>query len=61
MEVAIHSGSESVTRRMPMTRSGCDVRIGMCRTFFFLSKEDVQGGKNGSTLEQSNSFKRLMH
>ena len=44
-----------------MPRGGWDVRTGGCRTFFFFSKEDVQEGKNGSTLKQSNSFKRLMH
>lgn len=47
--------------RKYMPRSGWDVRTGGCRTFFFFSNEDVQGNKNGSTLEQSNSFKRLMN
>ena len=50
-----------VNRTFIVPRSGWDVRTGGCRTFFFFSNEDVQGDKNGSTLEQSNSFKCLMH
>ena len=50
-----------VVNRKYMPRSGLDVRTGGCRTFFFSAMRTFRGNKNGSTLEQSNSFKRLMH
>ena len=47
MEVAIHSGSESVTRGMPMPRSGWDGGTGMAEHFFSPAKGTFREIKTG--------------